>query len=156
LYEKTVLEKNKANLASKIAPVLSPLEEGIAQDSQFQEDETRVPLDSSALKSRIEAFNEENQKKEKVDPSCGKLLKDLAKKQEKLEEYKQDLKLLGERNSHSRTDPDADLHAYERRCDEQRTNQARLQCTIRHRVSIHHQLWFLSDTGRHHHSSLFS
>ncbi|KAA6344174.1 hypothetical protein EZS27_008189 [termite gut metagenome] len=104
---KKSIEKNKANLESKIASVLSQIEEGIAQDSQSAEDETPVPLDSAALKSRIEALNEENQKKEKVDHSCGKLLKELAKKQEKLEEYEQHLKLLADRNSYSKTDPDA-------------------------------------------------
>lgn len=101
VWRKSV-EKSKAKLEAKIRGILSQIEEGIAQDNE-PDDEPPTPIDSKELKERIAAINRENQNKQQE-----KQLKTLQDKLvPKLEEYEQKLDILGDRNSYSKTDPDA-------------------------------------------------
>ena len=101
VWKKTV-EKNKAKLEEKIRKVLEQIEEGIAIENQM-EDQPPLPIDSKELRRRIEALNRENRTKAEQ-----KAIKTLEEKQlPKLEEYEKHLAILGDRNSYSKTDPDA-------------------------------------------------
>lgn len=101
VWRKSV-EKNKIKLEARIRGILSQIEEGIAQDNQ-PDDEPPTPINSKELKERIAAINRENRTKEEL-----KQIKTLEDKLEpKLEEYEKKLEVLGNRNSYSKTDPDA-------------------------------------------------
>ena len=101
VWKKTV-EKNKAKLEEKIRKVLEQVEEGIAQDNQMK-DQPTLPINSEELRRRIEALNRENRTKAEQ-----KAIKTLEEKHlPKLEEYENHLSILGERNSYSKSDPDA-------------------------------------------------
>jgi transposase len=101
VWRKTV-EKNKAKLEAKILKVLEMVEQGIAQDNH-PEDEPPTPINSEELKTRIAQINRENRSKD--EQKAIKTLED--KHLPKLEEYEKHLKILGNRNSYSKTDPDA-------------------------------------------------
>ncbi len=101
VWRKTV-EKNKAKLEAKIHQVLQYIEEGIMQDNR-PDDEPPTPINSEELKKRIAEINRENRSKAEQ-----KEIKTLENKYlPKLEEYEKHLKILGNRNSYSKTDPDA-------------------------------------------------
>ena len=101
VWRKTV-EKNKAKLEIKIQTILEQIEAGIAQDNQ-PDDEPPAPINSEELKKRIAEINREKLSKEEK-----KEVKTLENKYlPKLEEYEGHLKTLGNRNSYSKTDPDA-------------------------------------------------
>ena len=101
VWKKTV-EKNRVKLEEKIRKVLEQVEEGIAQDNQ-PEDEPPTPINSEELKKRIAAINGE-----KLSKADRKAVKTLEQKHlPKLQEYENHLKILGNRNSYSKTDPDA-------------------------------------------------
>jgi len=101
VWKKTV-EKNKAKLEAKIQTVLEQIEAGIAQDNQ-PDDEPPAPINSEELKKRILEIN-----REKLSKENKKGVKTLENKYlPKLEEYEEHLKILGNRNSYSKTDPDA-------------------------------------------------
>lgn len=101
VWRKSV-EKNKAKLEAKIRKILEQVEEGIAQDNQ-PDDEPPTPLNSEELKRRIGELNRENRTKEEQ-----KAIKTLESKHlSKLQEYEKHLKILGNRNSYSKTDTTA-------------------------------------------------
>jgi len=101
VWRKTV-EKNKAKLEAKIEKILEQIEAGIAQDNQ-PDDEPPTPINSEELKKRIAAINREKLSKEEKND-----VKALENKHiPKLEEYEKHLEILGNRNSYSKTDPDA-------------------------------------------------
>jgi transposase len=101
VWRKTV-EKNKAKLETKIREILKMIDPGIAQDN-LPDDEPPTPIDSEELKKRIAEINRENLSKEKQ-----KAVKTLEEKHlPKLREYENHLKVLGTRNSYSKTDTDA-------------------------------------------------
>jgi len=97
-------ERNKSILEKKIQSVLSQIDEGIAQDNACVSAETTFPIDSNYLRQRIDELNRSNREQNKVEK---KQIKELEKHQKKLQEYEQKLEILGERNSYSKTDPDA-------------------------------------------------
>jgi len=101
VWKKTV-ERNKAKLEAKIQTILEQIEAGIAQDNQ-PDDDPPAPINSEELKQRITEINRERLSKENK-----KEFKTLESKLlPKLEEYEAHLKILGNRNSYSKTDPDA-------------------------------------------------
>lgn len=104
VWRKSV-EKYKANLEKKIANILEQIEQGIADDNQSQDDESR-PFDSNELKKRIAQIKESEKAQEKP---VKKLVKELENKHlPKLEEYEQKLEDIGDnRNSCSKTDKEA-------------------------------------------------
>lgn len=100
------VEKYKEKLEAKIKSVLSDIETSILADNQdFNKEELPKSINSEELKERLSVLN----KKFKEPPK--KITKELQKLQEehlpKLEKYEKDLKILGDRNSYSKTDPDA-------------------------------------------------
>jgi len=99
---KKSIEKNKAKLEAKIRCILQSIEEGIASDNTPDEDPP-APINSDELRDRIAHINRENKSK-----SQQKQIAELENKLiPKLEEYEQKLAACGERNSYSKTDPDA-------------------------------------------------
>ncbi|OJV35084.1 MAG: hypothetical protein BGO29_09700 [Bacteroidales bacterium 36-12] len=101
VWRKTV-EKNKAKLEVKIRKILEYIDEGIMQDNQ-PDDEPPTPINSEDVKKRIAEINRENRSREEE-----KAIKTLENKfLPKLEEYEKHLETLGNRNSYSKTDPDA-------------------------------------------------
>lgn len=58
VWRKSV-EKNKAKLESKIHGILSQIDEGIAQDSE-PENEPPTPINNCKLRERIASINQEN------------------------------------------------------------------------------------------------
>lgn len=102
------VEKNKQKLESKIQVVLDEISQVIEEDNKEQEETVIAPaLTSEELNQKIQAINEIL--KEKGVP------KRLEKKVEKLQnealpklaEYEEHLRIMGERNSYSKTDHDA-------------------------------------------------
>ena len=101
VWRKSV-ERYKEKLEAKVLGILSQIEEGIAQDNE-PDDEPPAPINSKELKQRIAAINKENKTKKEL-----KQITDLQNKHlPKLEEYEQKLEVMGDRNSYSKTDPDA-------------------------------------------------
>ena len=100
------VEKYKDKLETKINSILSDIEQSIMSDNQeVNKEELPKNINSEELKKRLAVLN----KKLKEPPK--KVAKELQKLQKehlpKLEKYERDLELLGDRNSYSKTDPDA-------------------------------------------------
>jgi transposase len=103
---KGAVEKNKAKLETKIEAVLHEISSQIKQDqSALSKDETPRPIDSGELRTRLAALNE-NVKD--IDKPTRKNIKKLEEDYlVRLEKYENQLEILGERNSYSKTDEDA-------------------------------------------------
>ena len=82
--------------------MLAQIEEGIAQDNHTDDDPT-TPINSEELKERIAKINRENLSK--AETKSIKTVED--KMLPKLQEYEHKLSVLGDRNSYSKTDPNA-------------------------------------------------
>ncbi len=96
------VERYKSNLEEKIKKILELVEEGIADDN-LPDDEPPTPINSEELKKRIAAINRENLTKAEQ-----KAIKTLENKHlPKLQEYENDLQIMGKRNSYSKTDKQA-------------------------------------------------
>jgi transposase len=101
---KKSIEKNKAKLEAKIEEVLNTVDAEIKKDMQ-QVNEPEVKLDSSLLKEKL---TELNAKLKAPTKSQAKQLKALQEEHlPRLEKYENQLDTLKERNSYSKTDPDA-------------------------------------------------
>jgi transposase len=101
VWKKSV-EHYKKNLQAKIRSILSQIEEGIAGDNTPTE-EAPFEINSEQLRERISLINREN----KSQPEL-KQIKELEQKHlPKLEEYEEHLKIMGNRNSYSKTDKSA-------------------------------------------------
>ena len=99
---KKSLEHYKKNLQSKVRCILSQIEEGIAGDNTPTE-EAPFEINSEQLRERISLINREN----KSNPEL-KQIKELEQKHlPKLEEYEEHLRIMGNRNSYSKTDKSA-------------------------------------------------
>lgn len=102
---KKSLHKNKAKLEANIASVLSDIDKQITQDqSSLGSQQTCKAIDSAQLKEKIKAINAKLQAIHKPDKQLKKLEQDYLPR---LEKYEQQLEILGERNSYSKTDTDA-------------------------------------------------
>ena len=113
MWRKTV-ERNKAKLEKKILGVLQQIEEGIAQDNSEEQSSEPVAIDSASLQDIVEKINAENAKmpestkeEKQAKREREKVARELGKMQEKQAEYERHLERMGERNSYSKTDPDA-------------------------------------------------
>lgn len=101
VWRKSV-ERNKLRLETKIRNIIKQIEKGIQEDNRAA-DETPTPINSKELKEKIKELNADQKRgREEV-----KQIKELTKHQAKLQEYEQHLDTLGQRNSYSKTDPDA-------------------------------------------------
>lgn len=96
------MEKYKECLEKKIQCILSQIDGGILCDNNVPE-ESAFSIDNRALKEKIDAINLENRSKRE--------LRQIKKLNEeylpKLQEYEKHLETMDERNSYSKTDPDA-------------------------------------------------
>lgn len=101
VWRKSV-ERNKSRLQGKISQVIRQIEKGIQQDNHSDDPEP-TPINSKELKEKIRELNNN----EKMNREVRKQVKELEKHQVKLKEYEDHLDTLGERNSYSKTDPDA-------------------------------------------------
>lgn len=112
VWRKTV-EKNRAKLQEKIRVLLVRIDDVIAQDKAAESDkveftpETQTSLisdlqDSLAAESEPSGKEQKKQMREKK-----KQIKELEKHRDKLNEYDGRLEQMGDRNSMSKTDPDA-------------------------------------------------
>lgn len=112
VWRKTV-EKNRAKLQEKIRVLLGRIDDVIAQDKAAESEkveftpETQTSLisdlqDSLAAESEPSGKEQKKQMREKK-----KQIKELEKHRDKLNEYDGRLEQMGDRNSMSKTDPDA-------------------------------------------------
>ena len=110
---KRTVEKNRAKLQEQIRTLLLQVDDVIAQDNAAKTEGvefTAALLDeiSKELNKSLESAPEPKTKEEKqAVRTKKKQLKELEKKRNKLQEYDQHLEVMGERNSYSKTDPDA-------------------------------------------------
>ncbi len=100
------IEKYKEKLEVKINSILSDIENSILSDNQeVNKEELPKKINSEELKEKLSELNK------KLKEPNKKITKELEKLQEehlpKLEKYEKDLVILGNRNSYSKTDPDA-------------------------------------------------
>ncbi|MGN0226124.1 MAG: IS1182 family transposase [Prevotella sp.] len=106
-------EKNRAKLISKIKALLEQIDESIAQENAVQE--SGQTFTASDLMNIAEELNRsldneptpQNKEQKEKHKERKKQIKELKEHAEKLVEYDQKLSILGERNSYSKTDPDA-------------------------------------------------
>lgn len=105
VWKKSV-EKNKVKLEANIASVLSEIEAQIKEDqSSLGHQEVPKAIDSKELKEKLK---EVNAKLKGTNKSTDKQLKKLEDDYlPRLEKYEEQLEVLGDRNSCSKTDPDA-------------------------------------------------
>lgn len=100
------VEKYKEKLEVKINTILAAIESHIQSDNQeINKEELPKKINSEELKEKLSELNK------KLKEPAKKVAKELQKLQEehlpKLEKYEKDLEILGDRNSYSKTDPDA-------------------------------------------------
>lgn len=100
------VEKYKEKLEARINSVLSDIENSILSDNQeVNKEELPKKINSEELKEKLSELNK------KLKEPNKKITKELQKLQEehlsKLKKYEKDLVILGNRNSYSKTDPDA-------------------------------------------------
>lgn len=112
VWRKTV-EKNRTKLQEKIRVLLQQIDEVIAQDKAAEAESVEFTTDTlntfiGELKDALAAKPEpadKDQKKQRREKK--KQIKELEKHRDKLSEYDGRLEQIGERNSMSKTDPDA-------------------------------------------------
>ena len=110
---KRTVEKNRTKLQEQIRTLLLQVDDVIAQDNAAKKEGIEFAaalLDeiSEELNKSLESIPEPKTKEEKqAVRTKKKQLKELEKKRNKLQEYDQHLEIMGERNSYSKTDPDA-------------------------------------------------
>ena len=100
------VEKYKEKLETKINTILSDIETSIQSDNQeLNKEELPKKINSEELKEKLSELNK------KLKEPTKKQAKELQKLQQehlpRLEKYEKDLKILGNRNSYSKTDTDA-------------------------------------------------
>ena len=100
------IEKYKEKLEVKINTILSDIESTIQSDNQeINKEELPKNINSEELREKLSILNK------KLKEPTKKQAKELQKLQDehlpKLEKYEKDLETLGDRNSYSKTDPDA-------------------------------------------------
>ena len=97
-------EKYKEKLEIKIDSVLKDIDRAIESDKSAEENEA-PKISSEALEKKI---NELNHRIEQLSKKQQKQVKELQEEHlPRLKKYEQQLDILGERNSYSKTDPDA-------------------------------------------------
>ena len=107
-------EKNRAKLMGRITALLEQIDEAIAQENA-EEDENRQSFTPAELKDIAEELNRslengpapETREQKDERKVRRKQIKQLKEHADKLGEYDEKLRILGDRNSYSKTDPDA-------------------------------------------------
>jgi transposase len=107
-------ENNRRKLEEKIRNVLSQIDEGIARDHSGETERGTSPVDSASPGKMIDKINEctrsrkvETKEEEQAIKQREKQIKELRDHQQNLQEYEHKPETMGERNSYSKTDPDA-------------------------------------------------
>ena len=112
VWRKTV-EKNRAKLQEKIRVLLGQIDDAVAQDKASETDKVDFTPDTltslitelqDSLSAEPESADKERQKRRREKK---RLVKELEKHRDKLNEYDGRLEQIGERNSMSKSDPDA-------------------------------------------------
>ena len=112
VWRKTV-EKNRAKLQEKIRVLLGQIDDAVAQDKAAETDKVDFTPDTltslitelqDSLSAEPESADKERQKRRREKK---RLVKELEKHRDKLDEYDGRLEQIGERNSMSKSDPDA-------------------------------------------------
>ena len=106
-------ERNRAKLMGKIKALLEQIDESIAQENT--EEENRQSFTAAELMDMAEELNRklddrptpETKEQKKEHKERKKQIKQLKAHADKLGEYDEKLRILGDRNSYSKTDPDA-------------------------------------------------
>ena len=112
VWRKTV-EKNRARLMEKIRVLLSQVDEAIAQDKASADEtvsftpETLTEIASELRQSLSEQPAPKSKDEKKAVRQKQKKVRQIEQLRDKLSEYDSHLETLGERNSYSKTDPDA-------------------------------------------------
>ncbi len=112
VWRKTV-EKNRAKLMEKIRVLLSQVDEAIAQDKSGADEairftpETLTEIAEELRQSLAEQPVPKSKEEKKAVREKQKRVKQIEKMRGKLSEYDNHIETLGERNSYSKTDPDA-------------------------------------------------
>ena len=112
VWRKTV-EKNRARLMEKIRVLLSQVDDAIAQDKAAADEtvsftpEVLTEIASELRQSLSEQPVPKSKEEKKAIREKQKRVKQIEKMRDKLSEYDSHLETLGERNSYSKTDPDA-------------------------------------------------
>lgn len=112
VWRKTV-EKNRARLMDKIRALLEQVDEAIAQDNSTESPAVEfTPAQLTELvdelkNSLAQAPKAKDKEERKALREKKKQIKELESRRDKLAEYDKHLETLGERNSYSKTDPDA-------------------------------------------------
>jgi transposase len=101
------IEKNKQKLENKIQTVLEEINQAIKEDESVQEEEENVTITSEELQQKIESLNAKLSKTGASKKIVKKVEKLAQGSLTKLREYELHLKKMGNRNSYSKTDPDA-------------------------------------------------
>ena len=105
VWKKSV-EKNKAKLEANITSVLADIDAQIKTDqAELSREETSKAIDSKELKKKMDQLNAAIQEKSKATQKHFKKLEE--DYLPRLKQYEQHLEILGDRNSYSKTDPDA-------------------------------------------------
>ena len=112
VWRKTV-EKNRAKLQEKIRVLLGQIDDAIAQDKAAETD--KVDFTPETLTSLITELQDSlsaepesaDKERQKLQREKKKQIKELEKHRDKLGEYDGRLERIGERNSMSKSDPDA-------------------------------------------------
>lgn len=112
VWRKTV-EKNRAKLQEKIRVLLGQIDDAVAQDKASETEKVDFTPDTltslitelqDSLSAEPESADKERQKRRREKK---RLVKELEKHRDKLGEYDGRLEQIGERNSMSKSDPDA-------------------------------------------------
>lgn len=112
VWRKTV-EKNRAKLQEKIRVLLGQIDDAVAQDKASETDKVDFTPDTltslitelqDSLSTEPESADKERQKRRREKK---RLVRELEKHRDKLDEYDGCLEQIGERNSMSKSDPDA-------------------------------------------------
>ena len=112
VWRKTV-EKNRAKLQEKIRVLLGQIDDAVAQDKAAETDKVDFTPDTltsliTELQDSLSAEPESADKeRQKLRREKKRLVKELEKHRNKLDEYDGRLEQIGERNSMSKSDPDA-------------------------------------------------
>ena len=112
VWRKTV-ERNREKLMNKISMLLEQVDDSIAQDKAYENDHVEFTAEGlgaiiSELKESLAQQKEpETKEAKRVTREKRRHIRELEAHREKLKEYDDRLHTIGERNSMSKTDPDA-------------------------------------------------
>lgn len=111
VWRKTV-EKNRSKLMDKIAVLLSQIDDAIAMDNAPENEHVEFSPGQltdiiNELKQSLEQSQQPKDKEQQQNRNRKKQIKELEEQRDKLSEYDGRLEQIGDRNSMSKTDPDA-------------------------------------------------